>query len=441
MKKRLLITSIVMMLVVAVALSTATYAWFTQNATVEASSMTLKAGVSDAAALGIGWTGSGASTSITSNVYGASLKPMAPTGLSVGTTDEDVLFYTMTTKQEDGVFKFNADVTNENKVPPIVYNDNANDPVESFYVRNLSNANTISSVTVKAVFDEYMVLATNSAFEANVKYSTKSGSNYVDYDTTGLEVGDSITDANVYAYVPFVATKDTMAVAGTKYYRVKEGGTNEYEVVTGVTAGTTNVSTYYERVTADDMIRVALFTQEYRQATSYDGGATYYAYDPVDDVIKSAGGVTSSTPLDGYYTLSSAKHLLLGVLGKEDTDYVNVGSDAFDLNKVYFLRTGTVGNYTYTQTAYTASEYADEDLDKANVFTATSTAVYGNITADKAVNALSYYNNVKNEITLASNLKPGEQVDIVAYAWLDGTVLDDSRQGELGTVSLLFSAN
>ena len=32
MKKRLLITSIVMMLVVAVALSTATYAWFTSNA-------------------------------------------------------------------------------------------------------------------------------------------------------------------------------------------------------------------------------------------------------------------------------------------------------------------------------------------------------------------------------------------------------------------------
>ena len=43
MKKRLLITSIVMMLVVAVALSTATYAWFTSNATVTANQVVLTA--------------------------------------------------------------------------------------------------------------------------------------------------------------------------------------------------------------------------------------------------------------------------------------------------------------------------------------------------------------------------------------------------------------
>ena len=43
MKKRLLITSIVMMLVVAVALSTATYAWFTSNTTVTADAVLLTA--------------------------------------------------------------------------------------------------------------------------------------------------------------------------------------------------------------------------------------------------------------------------------------------------------------------------------------------------------------------------------------------------------------
>ena len=51
MKKRLLITSIVMMLVVAVALSTATYAWFTNSSSVTASSVTLSAATMDSAAI------------------------------------------------------------------------------------------------------------------------------------------------------------------------------------------------------------------------------------------------------------------------------------------------------------------------------------------------------------------------------------------------------
>ena len=56
MKKRLLITSIVMMLVVAVALSTATYAWFTSNVQVTANTITMTAGTSNSSALGIQWT-------------------------------------------------------------------------------------------------------------------------------------------------------------------------------------------------------------------------------------------------------------------------------------------------------------------------------------------------------------------------------------------------
>jgi len=51
MKKRLLITSIVMMLVVAVAISTATYAWFTSNATVTADQVTLTAATMNADAI------------------------------------------------------------------------------------------------------------------------------------------------------------------------------------------------------------------------------------------------------------------------------------------------------------------------------------------------------------------------------------------------------
>jgi len=55
MKKRLLITSIVMMLVVAVALSTATYAWFTSNDQVTANTVSLTAATSTQSAIGIAW--------------------------------------------------------------------------------------------------------------------------------------------------------------------------------------------------------------------------------------------------------------------------------------------------------------------------------------------------------------------------------------------------
>ena len=98
MKKRLLITSIVMMLVVAVALSTATYAWFTSNAKVEAKSMTLTAAVSDADALGIGWIGGNAGTLINSTIA-ETLKPMAPADLTATTTTSDVLFYSATMRE------------------------------------------------------------------------------------------------------------------------------------------------------------------------------------------------------------------------------------------------------------------------------------------------------------------------------------------------------
>jgi len=58
MKKRLLITSIVMMLVVAVALSTATYAWFTSNDSVTANTVSLTAATSTESAIGIAWAAS-----------------------------------------------------------------------------------------------------------------------------------------------------------------------------------------------------------------------------------------------------------------------------------------------------------------------------------------------------------------------------------------------
>lgn len=147
MKKRLLITSVVMMLVIALSLSTATYAWFTSNANVQATTITLTANSSDGTALGIGWLGGNAGTIITAN--GASIyNPMVPSELDVDTTDfDDVTWSGATTYVDEGVDKFN---TPYSPAPsPYQYNgDLDEDTVYIFYIENLSQANTISTVTM-----------------------------------------------------------------------------------------------------------------------------------------------------------------------------------------------------------------------------------------------------------------------------------------------------
>lgn len=95
MRKKLLITSIVMMLVIAVALSTATYAWFTSAQSVTAEDIVMTAGTSGSTALGIAWTAGTAGTSFNTN-YSTSIvaktpstsqtngfQPAAPVALSV----------------------------------------------------------------------------------------------------------------------------------------------------------------------------------------------------------------------------------------------------------------------------------------------------------------------------------------------------------------------
>ena len=148
MKKRLLITSIVMMLVVAVALSTATYAWFTSNASVTASTVSVTAATNSAAALGIGWTGGPAGTAI-ETTKADTLNPMCPQALVPGTTLSTVNFKTATIKQEGGVRKFKT-VGVDNA---LVFDNAASTAVETFYVSNLSANNKISQITVTAAID------------------------------------------------------------------------------------------------------------------------------------------------------------------------------------------------------------------------------------------------------------------------------------------------
>lgn len=147
MKKRLLIVSIVMLLVIAVTLSTATYAWFTSNASVTASTVTLNAESSGGTALGIGWYGSTTGTSITAN-SASNYKPMVPSALSVGNTALSSITWSGATIYTDGgVAKFNAPYS---PAPvPYTYNGTvSSSTVDVFYIENLSQANAIRTITM-----------------------------------------------------------------------------------------------------------------------------------------------------------------------------------------------------------------------------------------------------------------------------------------------------
>ena len=367
MKKRLLITSIVMMLVVAVALSTATYAWFTSNATVSATSISLTAGVNEADALGIGWLGGDAGTSIDAKVSGT-LAPMAPATLSgstkTGATSGNVTFSTKTTKQEDSVIVFNTG--DAESVDPITF---GNGTVNAFYVKNLSPANTVSKITVTARF-------TGDA----TSYALASGA-YISTEGTYFTKA-----ANSDAFIPAAPSESDYNAT------VNDGKSSTYYVAT---------TTANNNLDGNDMIRVAIF--------------------------KKPNNVGTNSAVDGY--------TLLGVLGQTATDYTAV-STAYDKNTTYYTRDGagtTQSPYVYSQVSINAF------ADGTTYYTATDTAVYGTITGGTAVKTLYNY-EVKTSLDLTTNLAPGAQVDIVALVWLDGAMLTDSRQGDIGNVSLEFNA-
>ena len=148
MKKRLLITSIVMMLVVAVALSTATYAWFTSSAAVTASTVSLTASSNSGASIGIAWGTAGESTSITAKAAEGTWDPMVPLTLTAATTS-DVTFTGATIRTEGGVQKFN-EASSKN---PFKYTSTDQTPVEFFHVKNLSTAATNAATVTLTLKD------------------------------------------------------------------------------------------------------------------------------------------------------------------------------------------------------------------------------------------------------------------------------------------------
>ena len=233
MKKRLLITSIVMMLVVAVALSTATYAWFTSNASVTGTSLTMTAATNSAPALEISYTNAegGWLTTIAATSPEGSFKPAAPTALTLHAdpSTTGTYFDTLAWKNATVVNgKFNNDVTDGHEY---VWKDNAETPHESFYLHNASTANGISGITMTATISgasaSFIRIAvfkyntTASKFElygviSNGEYYTLATSydgEATYYTTDGTE--QTIANAEAFAAAGQLYTKTTVTAVAT----------------------------------------------------------------------------------------------------------------------------------------------------------------------------------------------------------------------------------
>ena len=295
MKKRLLITSIVMMLVVAVALSTATYAWFTSNASVQASSISMTAATNTAEALGIGWgasdaEGAVAGTEIVATVNGV-LVPMAPKSLLTGTTqfngESNVIdFNSATIKNINSKAVFNAV---DDSVTALDFN---NGTAHTFFVKNLSTANSVEHIWMRATIAPKETEYTEITAEETVVVG------YTYYSRTGTG-----TENDEYVYTPL----ETQPTVGSK------------------------VSTGYKKMNdGSSMVRIAVFQKNsgaYKLVgvlSSATGNAVMgtIAQNSFADVSETSnlevnGTTYTATPMSNYATTAAATGFDLGSLAAQ----------------------------------------------------------------------------------------------------------------------------
>ena len=291
MKKRLLITSIVMMLVVAVALSTATYAWFTSNASVTASTVTMTAAANTAEALGIGWGDSStgvAGTEIVATVSDT-LVPMAPKSLVTSTTtfsgEGAIDFNSATIKNINSKAVFNAPNDNVNG---LTFNNGSG--TDTFFVKNLSTANSVPAIWMRA---------TISAKET---------------EYTAITAEETVVVG--YTYYSYVDTND-------------DGDPDEYQALATQPAVGTKVSTGFKKMNdGSELVRIAVF-QKSNGAYKLIGVLSKTAGNAVYGTIaqNSFASVSDNTaatvnnveyaasPMANYATTAAATGFNLGSLG------------------------------------------------------------------------------------------------------------------------------
>ena len=204
-----------MMLVVAVALSTATYAWFTSNAGVTASSITLTAESNAGASIGIAWGTDQLASAITAKAptEGSKLAPIAPATCEDGVTTSSVAFETATMRSYNGNYVFNGPTSGS----PFEYESVSSQ--KFFRVANTSTSN-IATVTLSLydVTGTQAAADTNNLLRVGVFTSATSDGSYT------LAAVLSVTDHQEIAYGDIVADArvDQLVASNAKVYTSDE---------------------------------------------------------------------------------------------------------------------------------------------------------------------------------------------------------------------------
>lgn len=156
-KKSMFITTILMVAVLIVAVSTATFAWYTASGTGSASQATLQAAQSSAANIAVGWTSTSyTSTQVTFDSTAYEVSPMCPTATpTLGMKQSEMAFNTSTL---NAVGNFNAD--GDTNVTPWA----------------ISSKEDATNNIAKGQYTSFFVINNNQNAEANVKMTI----NYLD---------------------------------------------------------------------------------------------------------------------------------------------------------------------------------------------------------------------------------------------------------------------
>ena len=200
-KKSLFITTIAMVVLMVVALSTATFAWYVSSDAVSAETTTVSTATTNSANIAIGWTQDATSTTV-SFVDSAKLQPMAPQiKFGEGTQIADAKFYTAVQSiNEAGTKVFSQDGTSANPWTQKEKDGTA----ETLYILNY---NTLTAVDVKITMTvENVVVAEKPdllvadyfhlAVFANDEYVGLLGTNDASYGFIEKEQSGLVTEAD-----------------------------------------------------------------------------------------------------------------------------------------------------------------------------------------------------------------------------------------------------
>ena len=226
MKKRLLITSIVMMLVVALALSTATYAWFTSNTSVKANSVTLTAATMDADALMISKTSNndGLSDVVSLAALTGALYPATPNAANTLTAASPV--FGNLEVQGDGtalVKSLPANTSSYYTDTVYVYNKGSQavtvdgTTISIAYGLDAAAAEAAASVRI-ALLEQVGTSTANGSASATLASATLVGIYEIDQITAVLDTEDEDNDEDTTETIGYTATTKLSNAADTYGY-------------------------------------------------------------------------------------------------------------------------------------------------------------------------------------------------------------------------------